>query len=141
MIRISRNLDNVDWSQVAMLIERAPLGAREPVGLRLSFENSYAITIVRVGKELVGLGRAISDGYYQAAIYDVVVAPEHQGTGVGRLLMEDLHDQLNGIENIILYAAPGKEDFYKKLGYRRLKTGMAILSPSLSRPSAGYVDG
>ncbi len=126
MIRISRELADVDWLQAAKLVELAPLGAREPVGLRLSFENSYATTIVRVGEALVGLGRTISDGHYQAAIYDMVVAPEHQGAGVGRVLMEDLHDQLNGIENIVLFAAPGKEDFYKKFGYRRLKTGMTI---------------
>jgi hypothetical protein len=27
--------------------------------------------------------------------------------------------------NVILYASPGKEDFYRKLGLRRMKTGMA----------------
>ena len=37
--------------------------------------------------KIVGFGRAISDGEYQSAIYDVVL-PEYQNQGVGKLIMD-----------------------------------------------------
>ena len=139
MVRISRNLTEIDWAYAAHLIESAPLGSRDPAVLQRAFENSFAVSFAWDEQELVGLGRAISDGYYQAAIYDLVVGPRQQGTGVGTMLMDDLHAQLQGIENIILYAVPGKERFYRRFGYRLMRTAMAILAPTLSRPSDGYL--
>lgn len=50
--------------------------------------------------------RALCDGEYQAAIYDMVVLPEYQGKGMfGRL-----RDKLSA-EYIILYSIPGRKDF------------------------------
>jgi len=74
---------------------------------------------------MIGFGRAISDGAYQAAVYDVAVVPEFQKMGIGKIIMEKILERLSGC-NVILYAAPGKEDFYLKLGLRKMKTGMAL---------------
>ena len=41
---------------------------------------------IRLITSLIGFGRAISDGEYQGAIYDVAVLPENQGKGVGRVI-------------------------------------------------------
>jgi hypothetical protein len=43
------------------------------------------------------------------------------------------------VPNIILYAVPGKEAFYSKLGFRKMLTAMAKLEPRLANPQAGYV--
>ena len=70
------------------------------------------------------MGRAISDGEYQAAIYDLVILPEFQNKGVGSRILIELHKRLP-VENIILYSVPGKESFYEKLGYSKMLTAMA----------------
>jgi len=42
---------------------------------------------------------------------------EYHGKGIGREIMKELSDQLP-VENIILYAVPGREDFHKKCGFQ-----------------------
>jgi ribosomal protein S18 acetylase RimI-like enzyme len=74
--------------------------------------------------QLVGFGRAISDGAYQAAIYDCAVSEAYQGRGLGKLIIKELLAKIPGC-NVILYATPGKEGFYEKLGFRKMKTGLA----------------
>lgn len=84
----SFELKNVDWIEAAEIFRRAPLGTREPEKLRRACENSYLVCFAYAGDRLVGMGRALSDGEYQAAIYDLVVLPEYQGLGIGRQIME-----------------------------------------------------
>ena len=45
-----------------------------------------------------------------------------------------------GHKKIILYAVPGREPFYKKFGFRRMLTAMAIFdTPELAK-ERGYID-
>jgi GNAT superfamily N-acetyltransferase len=55
---------------------------------------------------------------------DVVVSPAHQGRGIGRAIVEDLQDRLQGFLVVTLTAAPSVQPFYRKLGWRTLATGM-----------------
>jgi ribosomal protein S18 acetylase RimI-like enzyme len=136
----SFDLKDVDWTDAAEIYRRAPLGTREPDKLRRACENSYLVCFAYDGDRLVGMGRALSDGEYQAAIYDLVVLPEYQGLGIGRQIMESIHRRLP-VKTIILYAVPGKEPFYKKLGYYKLLTGMARRIEDLDIfRSGGYID-
>jgi ribosomal protein S18 acetylase RimI-like enzyme len=66
----------------------------------------------------------ISDGEYQAAMYDVAVNPSYQGKGIGKMIVQKIMEQIPNC-NVILYASPGKEVFYEKENFRRMKTGMA----------------
>ncbi|MDR3304783.1 MAG: GNAT family N-acetyltransferase, partial [Clostridiales Family XIII bacterium] len=92
-----------------------------------AFENSYTAVFLYDGETLIGLGRAISDGAYEAAIYDIAVAPDYQGRGLGRTILETLLADLKGF-NAILFAAPGKVPFYGRLGFRKMRTGMACFT-------------
>ncbi len=76
---------------------------------------------------MIGFGRAISDGAYQAGIYDVAVEPEFQNKGIGNMIIENILEKIPDC-NVILYASPGKEDFYFKNSFRRTKTGMALFT-------------
>jgi GNAT superfamily N-acetyltransferase len=137
---LSFELKDVDWAEAAEIFRRAPLGTREPDKLRRACENSFLVCFAYDDDRLVGMGRALSDGQYQAAIYDLVVLPEYQGLGIGRQIMESIHGRLP-VKTIILYAVPGKEPFYRKLGYYRLLTGMAKRDEDLEVfRSNGYID-
>lgn len=78
------------------------------------------------GSKLVAAGRALADGTDCSYICDVAVLPEYQGEGLGKAIVSKLVELSDGHKKIILYSYPGKEIFYKKLGFKRMSTAMAI---------------
>jgi len=76
--------------------------------------------------KLVGVGRALADGVDCSYLCDVAVLPDYQGCGLGKSIVAKLVELSRGHRKIILYAYPGKETFYKKLGFKRMSTAMAI---------------
>jgi GNAT superfamily N-acetyltransferase len=131
---------SVDWNEAVLVFHHAPLGKRKRDAERLkrAFESSYAVVFVFDSDKLIGLGRALCDGEYQAAIYDVVLLPEYQGKGIGKEIVRRLCDQLP-VENIILYSVPGREAFYEKCGFRKMRTAMGMLNQQMTRYDAGYL--
>lgn len=87
-----------------------------------STHNVFAVTEGRI----IGFARALSDGVFNAAIYDVVVHKDHQGKGIARLLLENLLDELKNVSCIHLISTTGNTTFYEKCGFKKLTTGMAI---------------
>ncbi len=131
--------DGVDWKRLADVYERAPLGRRDPDQLRRAFEASFAVCIAYSNGEPVAAGRAISDGEYYSNIYDVVVLPQFQGQGVGRLIMESLLERVEGLF-VLLTTTAGKEPFYARLGFRHHRTAMAIYPPGQESKARLYLE-
>ena len=52
--------------------------------------NSDAIISIWVGDEIVGFGRALSDGVFRAVLWDIVIDKNHQGKGYGKLIVNNL---------------------------------------------------
>ena len=122
----SDSQDTINWHELQNLYRLAPLGDKSVELLQTVFTNSRFKCFVRdEAGRLVAAGRVLSDGADCAYLCDVAVMPDHQGTGLGRAVVQRLLDHCKGHRKIILYAVPGKEDFYRKLGLRRMKTGMA----------------
>ncbi|ABO68145.1 MULTISPECIES: GNAT family N-acetyltransferase [Geobacillus] len=97
------------------------------------FEASNVIALATINGRIIGFGRAISDGVFNAAIYDVVVHRDFQKQGIAKKIMEFLLDQLSHVSCVHLISTTGNEEFYRKLGLKRVKTGMArYLNPELS---------
>lgn len=71
--------------------------------------------------ELVGMGRVVGDGAFYFYIQDVVVHPDHQGRGLGRIIVDGLVDQVRqqapGHFFVGLFATPSAEALYRKLGW------------------------
>ena len=116
---------NIDWNRVSEILKEVNMASFEGDVHKRCFENSHTVIFVFDNEKLIGFGRAISDGIYQAAIYDVAVLPEYQGKKIGSLIVEHILNSLPQC-NFILYASPGKEAFYEKLNFRKMKTGMAL---------------
>lgn len=138
MIRYETEISGLDWNRAAEVFYRAPLGQREPATLARAFHNSYAHVFVYDKAKLIGLGRALCDGEYQAGIYDVVLLPEYQKKGIGKEIITQLCKRLP-VPNIILYAVPGREGFYRKCGFKKMLTAMAVLHPLAGSPD-GYLE-
>ena len=75
---------------------------------------------------LIGAGRAVADGVDCSYLCDIAVHPGFQGRGLGRDITVKLRELSAGHKKIILYANPGTEGFYGKLGFLRMNTAMAI---------------
>jgi ribosomal protein S18 acetylase RimI-like enzyme len=139
-IDYSTSLEGIDWEELARLYQAAPLGNKQPDGLRLVFSNSMFKCFVHDDGRLVGAGRAMADGLDCAYICDVAVHPSHQGTGLGKQIVSRLMDLSKGHRKIILYAVAGKEPFYEKFGFRRMKTAMAIFENQAQAAERGLIE-
>ncbi len=80
--------------------------------------GSQAVVSAWQGSRLVGFGRASSDGVFRAVLWDVVVAGEHQGHGLGRRIVEALLQEptLQGVERVYLMTT-NSAGFYQQLGF------------------------
>lgn len=94
----------------------------------------------RENNTLVAAGRAVADGVDCSYICDIAVHPSHQGRGLGREVIEHLVAASQGHRKIILYAVPGKENFYRRFGFRRMRTAMAIFDNAEQAATNGYTD-
>ena len=139
-IIIKYGTEHINWVALCEICRLAPLGIREPRKLELASQNSHTVCSAYLNEEIIGFGRAISDGQYQSVIYDVVVLPDYQNQGIGKLIMESLIEKLPKSGPVLMYVAPGRQGFYRKFGFGNLKTGMGLFpNPEISR-AKGYLE-
>ena len=84
-----------------------------------ALQHSTYLVAAFDGETLVGVGRVVSDGVLYAMIYDMIVAPSHQGRGIGTEILARLIGKCRsaGIREIQLFSARGKAPFYRKRGF------------------------
>ena len=128
----------VDWQTAASIFEKTELGVRESTRLEQAFESSTLVCFAWDGDLLIGMGRALSDGVYQSVVYDLCILPEHQGNGLGSTMMEEMLTRLK-TPSVILWSVPGKEGFYTKLGFHKMRTAMARFEHPEVSARTGYI--
>ena len=133
------DIDTVDWAELSELYRIAPLGDKPPDALRTVFGNSHFPCFGYADGRLVAAGRALADGLDCAYIADVAVHPELQGTGLGQAVIRRLVERAAGHKKIILYANPGTEAFYAKLGFLPMNTAMAVWHDPAAAVASGVL--
>lgn len=126
-LEITTDCSEMDWQAIADSLKKVGMAYHEPEVHQRAFEASHTTVFIYEDSILLGFGRALSDGEYQGAIYDVAVLPEAQGKGIGKIIIQTIREKLPTC-NLILYATPGMEGFYKKLDFGLMKTGMALFT-------------
>ncbi|MGN0342060.1 MAG: GNAT family N-acetyltransferase [Roseburia sp.] len=119
--------ENVNWQEVAEVLDRSGLSHHTAEEQEIMFTNSYSVVFVYDDDRIVGVARALSDGISQASVYNIALDKEYQGNGIGREMIERLLAPLAG-QTIILYTHPKNLGLYEKLGFRRNKTAMCIMA-------------
>tara|TARA_Y100001968_G_scaffold285945_1_gene286276 strand:- start:815 stop:1279 length:465 start_codon:yes stop_codon:yes gene_type:complete len=68
---------------------------------------------------LIGFGRATSDLIFRAVLWDIVIASDYQGLGMGKLIIEAIlsNKKINCVEKVYLMTTNSSE-FYKQLGFK-----------------------
>ena len=97
-------------------------GGRSRGQLRRLLAGSAVVVSLWQGKRLVGFGRASSYGACRAVLWDVVVAGDLQGQGLGRQVVEALLSApaLRRVERIYLMTT-NSAGFYEQLGFVRVR--------------------
>jgi ribosomal protein S18 acetylase RimI-like enzyme len=140
-LRWQHDIADIDWNALSELYRIAPLGEKDPDDLKVCFTNSMFTCFVFDQGLLVGAGRAVADGIDCSYLCDVAVHPRYQGRGLGKEIIGRLRDFSASHRKIILYANPGKEGFYRKLGFLPMKTAMAIFRDREHAIRTGLVEG
>lgn len=90
---------------------------------KLAMEHTLFRVSVYDNEKVVAMARMIGDMGLNYYIKDVVVRPEYQKKGIGKLLINELLDfvKKNGVSGtdifVELCAVPDKVPFYEKLGF------------------------
>jgi len=124
-LRLQLDTTNINWDMVVDILQKVGMTYHTTEIHKRAFNNSHTVVFMFDEENLVGFGRALSDGEYQAAIYDVAILPNYQGKGIGKMIIQTIVENIPNC-NFILYASPGKEKFYEKENFKRMKTGMAL---------------
>ncbi|KAL0910255.1 hypothetical protein M5K25_021218 [Dendrobium thyrsiflorum] len=123
-ILVRRCSAGLDLEALNAVFARVGFPRREASRLRVALEHTDALVWLEENGDggegvPVAFARATGDGVFNAVVWDVVVDPALQGTGLGKAVMErllgDLRDR--GIVNIALYAEPKVVGFYRMLGF------------------------
>ena len=93
---------------------------------------SHSAVVISLWEQsrLIGFGRATSDLVFRAVLWDVVIASDYQGLGMGKLIIEAIlsNKKINSVEKIYLMTTNSSE-FYKQLGFNiNKKQSLLILN-------------
>lgn len=101
--------DSVGWS----------VYTDHPGTLLAALNGSSTLVEARLGTELVGLARAISDNASICYLQDILVHPNHQREGIGRMLAAETLAQYPHVRQKVLLTDDeiGQKAFYESLGY------------------------
>ena len=124
-LRPSRSL----WKLQRLFHHPAFWAAERNLGqLRQLLAGSRVVVSLWHGKRLVGFGRASSDGVCRAVLWDVVVAGDLHGRGLGRQVVQALlaAPALQRVERIYLMTT-NSAGFYEQLGFEQVESQKLLL--------------
>ncbi len=89
--------------------------------LKKCLANSDVIVSLWVGNEIVGFGRAITDGIYRGVLWDIVIDQNYQGNGFGTLILKKIlsSKKIKNIEKLYLMTT-NKKLFYSQFDFKEV---------------------
>ena len=89
--------------------------------LKKCLANSDVIISIWVENEIVGFGRALTDGIYRGVLWDIVIDQNHQGKGFGKLIVQNLLNskKIKNTKKIYLMTT-NKKLFYSQMDFKEV---------------------
>lgn len=97
---------------------------------RKALQNGLVNVSALYRGELVGMGRLVGDGVMYWYLQEIIVLPQFQGRGIGRLIVNHLveYARVNSASGKFTtvggVSARGKEPFYEKMGFEIISNGI-----------------
>lgn len=127
-VKIEMN-EEIDANELNDLLETNKWRIQDTSKLEKALALSWCwLTARNERSQLIGFVQVLSDGIRHAYILRLIVHPDYQRKGVGTELMNRLMELLK--ENNLLptlVAAPGKDTFYEKFGFKQECKGMKAM--------------
>ena len=91
--------------------------------LKKCLANSDVIVSLWVGNEIVGFGRALTDGIYRGVLWDMVIDQNHQNKGFGTLILKKLltSKKIKNTKKLYLMTT-NKKNFYSQFNFKEVTT-------------------
>jgi GNAT superfamily N-acetyltransferase len=103
---------------------------KTPQKLQQAYLNSDFVVSAWDGDRLVGAGRAVTDGLFNAYLPDIAVHPDCRGEGVGRKIIELLLEKCGAFYNITAVAEDrAAEAFFRKCGLTDERKAYRVMKP------------
>ena len=89
--------------------------------LKKCLANSDVIVSLWVRDEIVGFGRALTDGIYRGVLWDIVIDQNYQGKGFGKLIVNSLlsSKKIKNTKKSYLMTT-NKKLFYSQLDFKEV---------------------
>ena len=91
--------------------------------LKKCLANSDVVISLWVGYEIVGFGRALTDGIYRGMLWDIVIDRKYQNKGFGSLIINNLlsSKKIKNTKKIYLMTT-NKKLFYSQFDFKEVTT-------------------
>ena len=89
--------------------------------LKKCLAKSDVVISIWVGNEIVGFGRALTDGIYRGVLWDIVIDQNYQGKGFGKLIVNNLlsSKEIKNTKKIYLMTTD-KKLFYSQMDFKEV---------------------
>ena len=82
------------------------------------FHNSTHVVFAIYDNKVIGFARALSDGVFNAAIYDLIVNKDFQNNQIGMHMLEHILKEIGSLSCIHLISTIDNLEFYQKAGFK-----------------------
>ena len=96
--------------------------------LKKCLAKSDVVISIWVGNEIVGFGRALTDGIYRGVLWDIVIDQNHQGKGFGSLIVKNLlsSKKIKNTKKIYLMTT-NKKLFYSQFEFKEVDSQSLLI--------------
>lgn len=105
---------------------------RDIDAVRTAITETAVAVCIEDADELVASARVLTDFTYYATVFDVIVAADRRGEGVGATLLEAVidHPDLRAVDGFSLLCRKGLVPFYESVGFE-------LFDPDIDIPEGG----
>lgn len=115
---------DISVSDFQYLRERVKWNKLDDNQVYKALTNSMVNVSIKIDDKVVGIGRIVGDNVLKGMLTDIMVDPDYQGLGIGKLIVTSLIDKLDSMvgvgESFQLEASPtaNNREFYIKCGLK-----------------------
>jgi len=115
------DIDSIDLLKLRRVLGWKEINIKQ---IEKALENTMCKISIKTDNEVVAIGRLVGDYSCKGVLSDILVHPDYQGKGFGKIvvtsLLEMVNDSLSEGDVFQIEATPtcGNRDFYIKCGFK-----------------------